>query len=143
CSRSCAKSFRAVRRSRRGRRASPANASRRTASYGPIFLGTGARRYVISLRVGARSHCLMVFLDRPVRRAISLIDSPSCCSILLTFAYIASVCTSPSLQVSHPQGQSETPWSIFSEQNHDSPVSFQRAATRLRSVRKRAPIQRL
>jgi hypothetical protein len=37
---------------------------------------------------------LTVFLARPVRRAISLIDTPSRSRILRTFAYIAMVCTS-------------------------------------------------
>jgi hypothetical protein len=37
---------------------------------------------------------LIVFLDKLVRRAISLIDSPSRNRIRRTFAYIAMVCTS-------------------------------------------------
>jgi len=41
---------------------------------------------------------LIVFLDRLVRRAISLIVRPSRSRIRHTFAYIAMVCTSPSLQ---------------------------------------------
>jgi len=35
-----------------------------------------------------------VFLDRLVRRAISLIDKPSRNRILRTFAYVAMACTS-------------------------------------------------
>jgi hypothetical protein len=37
---------------------------------------------------------LIVFLDKLVRRAISLIDRPSRNRILRTFAYIVMVCTS-------------------------------------------------
>jgi hypothetical protein len=59
-----------------------------------IFFGADGRRYAIALRAGARSHILMVFLARPVRRAISLIARPSRSRILRTFAYIAMVCTS-------------------------------------------------
>jgi len=57
-------------------------------------LGPADRWYVISPRTGVRSHVLIVFLDRLVRRAISLIDRPSRNRILRTFAYIAMVCTS-------------------------------------------------
>jgi hypothetical protein len=91
-------SLSAVRRSRRGRRASATNASRSRVSYGPIFFGAVDRRYAISLRTGPRSQSLIVFLDRLIRRAISLIDNPSRSRIRRTFAYIAMVCTSPSLQ---------------------------------------------
>jgi hypothetical protein len=95
----------------------------------PDLLGPAARRYFMSLRTGVRSHVLIVFLDRLVRRAISLIDKPSRNRILRTFAYIAMVCTSISLLGFHLAGTVGTPWSIFSEQNRDSLVSFQRAAT--------------
>jgi len=74
-----------------------ANASRSTASYGAIFFGAAARRYCISSRTGPRSQSSIVFLDRLVRRAISLIDRPSRSRIRRTFAYIAMVCTFPSL----------------------------------------------
>ena len=40
-------------------------------------------------------------------------------------SYFGMVCTSSSRQASHPPGRSETPWSIFSEQNCVFLVSFQ------------------
>ena len=59
-----------------------------------LLPGASGRRYRISLRTGSRSHSLIVFLDRLVRRAISLIDKPSRSRIRRTSAYIAMVCTS-------------------------------------------------
>jgi hypothetical protein len=73
---------------------------------------------------------LIVFLDKLVRRAISLIDRPSRNRIRLTFPYVAMVCTSSPAGPENPAGQVETPWSIFSEQNPVLMVSFQSAATR-------------
>jgi hypothetical protein len=90
-----------------------------------MVVGRGARRYCLSLRAGLLSQPLIVFLDTLVRRAISLIDSPSRSRSRRTFAYIAMVCTSPSQQSWNGQNTR----SIFSEQNVDFLVSVQRAAT--------------
>jgi serine/threonine protein kinase len=68
----------------------------------------------------------LVFRDRLVRRAISLIDRPSRSRILRPFAYIAMVCTSSSLhgltrsgRLEHPgqfsASRTAIPWSVFSE----------------------------
>ncbi len=110
------------------------------ASYGPTFFGIADRRYCISLRTGPRSQTLIVFLDRLVRRAISLIDRPSRNRIRRTFAYIAMVCTSSSLPAftagragrKHP-GQSSVsrtafPWSVFNERQHPFNPSLDSAA---------------
>jgi hypothetical protein len=70
-----------------------------------------------------------VFLDRLVRRAISLIAKPSRYRNLRTFAYIAMVCTSSSCRAKTPQASEEHPgqfsvsktsksWSIFNARQH-------------------------
>jgi len=83
---------------------------------------------------------LTVFLDKLVRRAISLIDRPSRTRILRTFAYIAMVCISYPYKTSCLVGKVATPWSSFGEQNRVSLVSFQRAATPRPAVRPTNPI---
>jgi hypothetical protein len=94
------------------------------------FFGAAARRYVISFRTGPRSQPLIVFLAKLVRRAISLIVNPSRNRILRTFAYIAMVCTSSSLQRptasrnarKHPGqfsvSRTAPSWSVFNERQH-------------------------
>ena len=53
---------------------------------------------------GSRSQALIVFRDRLVHRAISLIGSPSRSCMRRTFAYIAMVCTSSPCQSEPPAG---------------------------------------
>jgi hypothetical protein len=87
----------------------------------------------------------MVFLDKLVRRAISLIDSPSRSLILRTFAYIAMVCTSSPRQLQIRQVRSKHPgqfsvrrslvsWSIFIARQQPIPKGSPRPGRDIRDT---------